>query len=162
MARHEHDREDLIAEATALDPRVELEVPGCSQPIVLGLRNLGWLSLYFGGDPVFHFDAAGGLRRAFVSGALYLSQGTTLARLVRARTGDFQSELLRTDLSADELATFFDSMTQSLRPLHAAIDLGNATVLRQASTDQDPLPRLRAALEGVLPARLSAAIRARN
>ena len=83
MARQEVDREDLIAEAVALRRRIELALPGCDNPVVAGYRSTGALSLYFGADPVYQFDERGRLRRAFVGGHLYRTQGTTLAELTR-------------------------------------------------------------------------------
>src|SRR5262245_3342321 len=105
MSRHESDREDLMAEATALRERIALQLGGETEHVVLGFRDNGGWSLYFGSDPVFHFDAAGGLRRAFVDGELYRSQGTTLARLTRTRT-DREVQLVRHDLSQGELEEF--------------------------------------------------------
>ena len=66
MARNEEDREDLMAEATALAERVELTVPQESDFVTAGFRRTGHLSLYFGQDPAYHFDEEGRLRRAAV------------------------------------------------------------------------------------------------
>src|SRR5262245_19900425 len=105
MSRHEADREDLMAEATALARRVKLSVPGEVERVVAGFRATGRLSIYFGGEPVYHFDAEGRLRRAFVNGLLYRTQGTTLARLRRERSAEV-TELRRRDLSPTELRQF--------------------------------------------------------
>src|SRR5580765_5795621 len=105
MARREADREDLMAEASALRQRAELVLDGYAEPIVAGVRANGHLSVYFGDDPVYQFDAAGNLRRAFVGGDLYRTQGHTLARLNRTRT-DLAVELGRRDLDPAELERF--------------------------------------------------------
>ena len=63
MARHETDREDLMREATALERRCELQVPGMSQTVIAGLRADSRLSIYFGAHSVYHFDDALRLRR---------------------------------------------------------------------------------------------------
>lgn len=117
MARNESDREDLMREATALTRRVELILTDIAEPIVVGFRDsTGWASFYFGQDPVYTFDAEGRLRRAYVDGFLYRTQGTTLARLFRERTLE-ATHLLRHDLTADELQTFLDTMKQRLQRL---------------------------------------------
>lgn len=36
MARHSEDREDILPEATALVERVELEIDGLEDPLVVG------------------------------------------------------------------------------------------------------------------------------
>src|SRR5713226_9555672 len=113
MARYESDREDLMAEATALRERVELEVPGEAEHFVAGFRDDGRWSIYFGADPVYHFDANGGLRRAFVAGDLYRSQARTLARLIRTRTQS-EVQLVRHDLDPDELEQFLSDMIARL------------------------------------------------
>ena len=70
------NREDLLREATALVERIEL-VPhrdrqfDASEPIVVGFRADGALSIFFGDDPVYQFNAAGELRRAYCDGLLF-------------------------------------------------------------------------------------------
>ncbi len=121
MARQESDREDLFAEAVALTRRLEGTVLNASDPafagkLVLGLRDNGWLSVYLGSEPVYHFDARHRLRRAYVDGWLYRTQGTTLARLQRSRSAT-ETTLLRTDLAPPELLRFRERMQQLLRDL---------------------------------------------
>src|SRR5260370_39735250 len=123
MARQESDREDLMAEATALSERVELEVPGEGEHIVAGCRDDGRWSIYFGSDPVYHFDGNGGLRRAFVAGDLYRSQARTLARLTRTRT-DGEVHLVRHDLDVVELERLLSEMGERLDRLRAALENG--------------------------------------
>lgn len=102
MASHESDREDLLNEATALVRRAELTGPNDPEPVVIGFRRDGSLSVYFGADPVYHFDPEGRLKRAYVSGRLYRTQGDTLAELTRERSPS-QTTLHRRDLSSLEL-----------------------------------------------------------
>ena len=82
MARNESDREDLMREAVALVRRVECETGNENDSVISGFRKCGSLSLYFGPDPVYHFDDSARLRRAFGEGFLYRTQGTTLARII--------------------------------------------------------------------------------
>ncbi|MEK6236256.1 MAG: hypothetical protein N2C14_16240, partial [Planctomycetales bacterium] len=64
MARREKDREDLIAEATALTERFEAVVEGEKEPVVIGFRPNGCGSVFFGPSPVYHFNSQNLLRRA--------------------------------------------------------------------------------------------------
>jgi hypothetical protein len=155
MARHEDDREDLIAEAKAFVMRAELAVPPEIEPILLGLRSNGWFSVYWNANRVFHFDEQGGLRRAFLEGSLYRSGTSGLARLVRNRRGIGASELLRSDLTAAELAVFFADMQQSLEFVAHQLAAGEATVLRQVPEEGDVVQDLRKALTKTLPPRLA-------
>ena len=136
MARTETDREDLMQEATALVRRVEFVVPGDSQPIVAGIRAGGELSIYFGAEAVFHFDAHGGLRRAFADGLLYRTQGATLARLRRERTPS-ATTLVRHDLTVDELDAFVADLRQRLQAVRTAFTEGQMRVVRQVPEDDE-------------------------
>ena len=129
MDRHEADREDLIREAVALKTRVEWYVPGESEPVVTGVRSDLSLSIFFGQDLVYHFNSEGQLRRAYVDGFLFRTQGCTLARLQRKRSGA-ETILMRNDLTGLELAEFLASMRSRLAALRTAVQNGVATVLR--------------------------------
>jgi hypothetical protein len=126
-----------------------------------GFRADGWFSLYFGSDPVFHFDAEGALRRAFVSGDLYRSQVQTLARLTRTRSAD-GVEMVRHDLDAAELEEFMAAIHVRLDRFLDALRSGAAQVIRQVPTGADLTPRLIAAVQAARQGRLSAAIRRRK
>jgi len=160
MSRHESDREDLMAEATALRERIELDLPDVTEHVVVGFRENGAWSLYFGSDPVFHFDAGGALRRAFVDGELYRSQGTTLARLTRTRT-DREVQLVRHDLSQGELEKFLGVLRDHLKRLHGDLESGAARVVQQVPEKWNWQPRLLAALSEARSGRLSNMIRKR-
>jgi hypothetical protein len=149
MARREADREDLMREAAALVRRVEWEVPAEPAPVVAGLRRDGSLSVYFGADPVFHFDANAGLRRAFVAGSLWRTQGDTLARLTRVRTSD-RTELARHDLTGDELAAFRAEMLGRLEHLSQCLERRQSQVVRQIPSDAEVTTDIAAALRRAL------------
>lgn len=142
MARVESDREDLMAEAVALVRRVELRLPGRDETVVAGFRANGWLSVYFGPHPMYQFDERGRLRRAFLDGLLYRTQGTTLAQLRRERT-EVETTLLRRDLTESELAEFRSAMLRavvSLRePLREPLLERQAVLLRQTPVEDDRL-----------------------
>jgi len=160
MARHEAEREDLMAEATALRERVELALPDEAAHVVAGFRDDGWFSIYFGGDPVFHFDADGRLRRAFVAGRLYRSQKQTLARLTRTRSSD-AVHLERHDLDPQELAELLGDMRERLVGLKAALEKKTARVVQQVPVGADLASRVVPSLQAALRLELSAAIKRR-
>lgn len=149
MAQQEADREDLFAEATALTRRIELLLPEAVDAVVAGRRNNGGWSIYFGPDPCYHFDPDGRLRRAYASGHLYRTQGNTLARLTRDRTGN-EVVLHRSDLNDEDLAEFmrrFQAMVVSLRE---ALAQRSMKVLRQFPEGEDLVGLLDTALERIL------------
>ncbi len=149
MARQESDREDLMAEATALVRRIELAVPGEPAYLVAGERADGRISLYFGPDPVYHFDDQNRLRRAYVDGTLFRTQGDTLARLTRVRTPDV-TELRRHDLTGAELEQFFKQMKDQLTTLQEALTIGRAETVRQVPDGEDFRVELAGRLVGLL------------
>ncbi|MDA1164403.1 MAG: hypothetical protein O3B13_15005 [Planctomycetota bacterium] len=137
MSRTESDREDLIREATALRSRIEWHIPGEYEFIVAGVRSNGSLSVYFGPDPVYQFSVDGGLRRAYVDGFLYRTQGETLARLSRQRSAA-ETVLNRSDLSPQALAEFFQRMDERLIRLAQFIVTGTAREIRSVNGGISP------------------------
>src|SRR5262245_10991650 len=87
MAREESDREDLLREATALVERIELivDIGNAGQHVVAGFRTNGAASIFFGADPVYQFNAAGELRRAYCDGVLIKGSRGRLVSLSRKR-----------------------------------------------------------------------------
>lgn len=140
MAREEHDREDLWAEARALVVRAEVTQSPILQlseddpfvglvPIVFGFRADDSASFYFGHDCVYHFNAEGELRRAYLAGRLIKSEQGRLAALARRRDGQ-ESSLLRSDLSAQECADVINSLQTRLRRLGPALEVGSLNIGR--------------------------------
>lgn len=138
MARTESDREDLMAEAVAMTRRIEVTIPGEQTLIVTGFRANGWLSIYLGPDRMYQFDEQGRLRRAFVNGLLYRTQGATLAQLHRQRT-DTETILLRRDLSDAELAEFRLTMLDHLTAFHERLTKQEVVIVRRIPAEDDPL-----------------------
>lgn len=163
MARQEADREDLIKEAVALLPRAEFQLPDAADLLTAGFRADDAISLFFGQDPVYQFDKTGALRRAYVGGFLYRSQGTTLARLERIRS-ETQTTLQRQDLTDQELDQFQQTMTQRLQTLLTSLNAGHVQVLRSVPESVDWPQRLILALNRIFTttAWLSSTIRARK
>ncbi|MEK6258703.1 MAG: hypothetical protein AABP62_08785 [Planctomycetota bacterium] len=138
MARQESDREDLMVEAVALVRRVELRTPRRNGTVVLGFRTNGWLSVYLGPDPMYQFDELGRLRRAFIDGLLYRTQGTTLAQLRRQRTNS-ETTLLRQDLTETELADFRNVMLSAIVSLREQLVQRQTVLVQQVPGEDDHL-----------------------
>ncbi|MBM83774.1 MAG: hypothetical protein CMJ78_24725 [Planctomycetaceae bacterium] len=136
MSRHESDREDIMAEATALVRRVEFQLNYEPPPIVAGFKRSGHLSIYFDQDPVYHFDENGLLRRAYVGGHLYRTQGETLACLDRDRSAS-ATHLMREDLETAALEKFRIEMLDRLKSIVEAFGGDRLQVLRQLPADDD-------------------------
>lgn len=152
MARQESDREDLFAELAALSPRIELQAGDSPESVCAGRREStgGW-SVFFGPDRVYHFDASGRLRRAFVEGFLYRSEGSTLSRLKRERSAA-QTTLLRQDLQPEELQAFLAEMRFWLGNLVTQIKNGQLHVVRHIPEHENVLSEIAAAFDQPLTA----------
>lgn len=142
MAREERDREDLIAEATALVLRVKLGYPDAREAVVAGFRRDGSLSIYFEPERVYHFTASGHLRRAYVGGLLYKAVGGRLASLRRERSAA-SAVLARRDLGPAEEREFLTELAAAQDALRTALDEGRVEVLRQVPADGAVADRLR-------------------
>lgn len=155
MARTEHDREDLLREATAMVERAELQIPGCSDPIVVGFRRNGSFSCYFGGDPVYQFNTAGELRRAFVGGLLYKGEQGRLIALRRERSEN-ETLLLRQSCDDQTAAALLRSARERLAQLEAALNQQRFSLAGQVPSSGDVVAKVRHWLDA-LPAELSVA-----
>ena len=141
MARHQQDREDLLREATALLPRVELSVDGYQENVIIGFRKNGSGSIYFGPDPVYHFNAQHQLRRAFIGGLLFKAEQGMLASLKRQRIAG-QVQMLRHDLDQDETLQFTETAQQHLLRLAAALTENRFQLVGQMPTDTPLIGRI--------------------
>jgi hypothetical protein len=142
MAREQSDREDLLREATALVERAELTATGFDEPLVIGFRRDGSASVYFGADPVYQFNTAWELRRAFVDGLLYKAAGGRLVSLTRQRSGDVVV-MLRAELADDQATAFLDNLRARLRQLRAALASGSFALHDQVPADANVVARIR-------------------
>jgi hypothetical protein len=152
MAQQESPREDLLREATALIERLELvpragsssrpESHNSDSPIVAGFRAGGGLSIFFGEDPAYHFNAAGELRRAYVDSLLYKAINGELVSLSRIRSAE-QVELRSHKLSAPEQAAFIQRISKRLSDLVTDIAANSIVAREQVPPDNDVLDRLR-------------------
>jgi hypothetical protein len=147
MAREIHEREDLLRDARALVPRIMLRMSldGRNGEVFAGWRGDS-LSLYFGGDPVYHFNADGELRRAFVSDQLIKAERRRLVFIERRR-GDDETALERQppDNAAEQALLTY--MRGCLEELRATIAAAKFEVVGEAPATGDALPRLIAWLD---------------
>src|SRR4051794_11750471 len=127
MARNEADREDLLREATALVERIELTIAGFNEPIVCGFRRDGSASFYFGADPVYQFNAAGQLRRAFLAGRLLKAERGRLIALRRERSQQ-EIALVRDELAAEAQAALLADLGRRLERLEQTLQAGDYSV----------------------------------
>ncbi len=141
MAREESNREDLLKETRALVERAELVVPTAAESIVVGFRWDGALSIYFGADPAYHFNARGELRRAYADGRLFKADSGTLVALDRNRTAE-EVVLLSHSLSADEQVQFLSDLGRRLEELLAALDGGKAQIVGRVPSESDVISRV--------------------
>jgi hypothetical protein len=142
MARESHEREDLLRDARALVPRIMLrmELGGGAVDVLAGFRGEA-LSLYFGDDPVVHFNARGELRRAFVDDRLIKAERGRLVELVPDRSID-RTEFQDKPLSQDEVRLFLTELKARLRALTEALAVKGFQVVGEEPKGSEALPRL--------------------
>jgi hypothetical protein len=116
---------------------------------VCGVRANGYWSFYLDPERVYQFDDHFRLRRAFVDGDLFRSQGRTLARMHRERS-DSETALLRSDLAAFELTEYLSEMRRRLAELRDHLASGKVRILDVIPAEADVLAEVRAALESIL------------
>jgi hypothetical protein len=161
MARNESDREALLREATALGQRVELTIPGFADPIVCGFRRDGSASFYFGADPVYQFNTASQLRRAYIGGRLVKAERRRLIALSRERL-QHEIALVRHELSDGESAAILAESSSHLNRLKEALQGNQAAINGQVPPSADVIGRLLAWLGDRPPTiRIAAAPNAR-
>ena len=141
MAREQHDREDLLADAKSLVERVRLEIPGHDEPVIVGFRQDGGASFYFGAQPAYHFTSAGKLRRAYSDEFLYKAERGQLVEMRRDRSPGTVN-LLRHVLDANEQRAFIGRTRQQLQALRAALAEGKFKVSGQVPADMNLADRV--------------------
>ena len=108
----------------------------------------GWANLLDAGGssnkrwPVYQFNAAGELRRAFVGGLLYKAEGGRLIELHRQRSPT-EVSLVRRDLSEIEATDFLATWSARLTRLHQALAADAFQTTGQVPADCDVPSRVR-------------------
>lgn len=148
MAREVYPREDLLRDAKALLPRVQFEVTLARQKETLfaGFRVQGALSLYFGTEPVYHFNSSNQLRRAHVEDRLIKAEAGRLVAL-RRQQSQISSELLRQEMSDSEESEFCQSLGARLQELKEALQAKRYTAVGQVPETGDAVGQLQRWLE---------------
>ncbi|QEG42694.1 hypothetical protein [Roseimaritima ulvae] len=123
MARSPHRREDLLAEATAMTERGELSWEGDPELCVIGFRPTGAASIYFGEQPVLHFDPQGRLRRMFHEDQQILAIDGHLQWRKRAGEGARMEGVLE-PLPESMEAALLRAVSERVAKLLAAIESG--------------------------------------
>jgi hypothetical protein len=144
MAREESSREDLLREATALVERIELipNVAISDGHIVAGFRRNGALSVFFGEDPVYQFNAAGELRRAYTDGKLLKADRGGLVALQRVRTQN-EVQLVRHELNETDMIHFQAQMANHLQAFAKLINTNAFDVTGQVPPNADVVGHLK-------------------
>ena len=136
MTQHEGQAEDLIRTATALVQRVELAIDGFPDLLVVGFRSNGAASFFIGEDPVYQFNAAGELRRAFQAGKLVKAVSRRLVELTRKR-GDNRVDMVSRELTEEQQQQLLSQLWKTLDQLRQALLEKQYRVTRQVPADQD-------------------------
>jgi len=122
MAIREHDREDLLTEGRNMPWRGEVIIE--RTPVVIGFRRGGQVSLYCGIDPVFQFNSAPELRRAYFRSTRYRAERCRLIEMQRDKKGgQVRFESQPTD--ADRQTEILDSASCWLGHLAANVESSN-------------------------------------
>ena len=136
MAEYEHEREDLIATATALVQRVELSIEGFTDFLVIGFRHNGAASLFVGADPVYQFNGKGELRRGYRAGKLVKAESGRLVEMRRQRV-EGRFDLVRHELSDEQTVEFLGELRHTLDRLVTVLEKKQYRVAGQVPADQD-------------------------
>jgi len=148
MPRETEDREDLLRDATAYVTRVQLKFASDATlvEVFAGFRVQGAASFYFDQDPVYHFNSAGQLRRAFVDDVLIKAESGQLVEWRRQRT-DTTVTMLRQEMSAEQQHKFCETAVRQLGGLRQSIAQGSIVLEGQIPAGEDVVVRLAAYLE---------------
>ena len=143
MAREVHEREDLLRDATALVPRLQLRLKSVASvgEIFAGFRSEGALSLYFNTEPVYHFNSGFQLRRAFVGHRLIKAQQGKLIAM-QPRRESSSTVLVSHELNSDEMKKFSRKLVEHIELLRTVLHDGDYALVGQVPPEGDALARL--------------------
>ena len=147
MAREEHDRENLLRDATAFVERIEL-APATSaalsaEPIFIGFRASGAVSIYFSANHVYHFNSRRELRRAFCDGLLFKAEAGHIVSLERSRQAD-EVQLRRRLLSDHQANAMLADIGRRLQALQQDCARSALSIAGQVPPDKDVLGQVAA------------------
>jgi len=161
MAREIHERENLLRDATALVQRVELKITATARAghspnrgfdlllphtLFAGFRSQGQASLYLDDDPVYHFNQAGKVRRAFIDGQIIKAQHGQLVSWLRHQA-DQRVEMLPHRLAPHEQHEWLAALGQRLKALRQVLETRTYKLAGQIPEASNAVDRLRQWLE---------------
>lgn len=142
MARHAQDREDLLRDAKALVPRVMLRLMILGKPceVFAGFRADA-VSLYFGSDPVYHFNSAGELRRAFVDDCIVKAEAGRL-QVWQAERNAVEIAMQSRFMTAEQVEKLREDLLVRRDELQGAIERKEFELVGQVPTDSNAVDQL--------------------
>jgi len=146
MARQEHDREDLLRDGKQMPLRAECRIEDVV--VVIGFRDRGQVSMYFGADPVFQFNENRQLRRVFFEGKRFAAACGKLYELTRRKQDD-KLQFLSTEIDEDAESVILKNLDQRLVQLQAALKMPGSHWKIVGDKPMDFLPLLSAWLKAV-------------
>lgn len=136
-----HDREDLLRDASGMDPRIELRLAALEHSIFCGFRNHTALSLYWGQDNVVQFNSLGEIRRAFWENRMLASYNHRLHSLHRDTTS--KRVRLHRELMADGTVREFETFWyQAVATLTESLSSKSCQIVGQFPDDVDVLAQV--------------------
>ena len=156
MDRSLENNEDLLADATALVERAQLELPAMNDPFIFGFRTNGALSLFFEDEAAYHFNQRDELRRIFLYGKRYKAEkGQLLSvdRIPQTRGVRLQSAAL--DL--EQTKKLLCGMNQRLDAIDSLFDAGRYRIIEKIPMHGDIITRLHIRIPSLLQNRIAQA-----
>lgn len=121
-----HD--DIFREAKVLTHRAQWRCAAIADdPIVIGFRDNGALSLFIGEDEVYHFTTDGAFRRGFWQGSLLKAERGRIVELTRQRH-QHETVLARRDLDDADQQDHCTRMHRRFQQLGNVLANGDVTV----------------------------------
>ena len=140
MSRQVHQREDLLREAVALVPRIQLALAD-GTTLFAGFRGDA-VSLYFNDDPVYHFNGRNQLRRAYVAERILKAERGAIVQMVRRESAE-ATTLVSRELDAAETAQVVNDLALRCAALDANLKAEQFSVIGQVPEGGDAVARIR-------------------
>ncbi|QDS93483.1 hypothetical protein FF011L_22530 [Roseimaritima multifibrata] len=150
MARSPERREDLVRDATAMTARAEWQVPGHSEPCVIGFRPTGAASIYFGEQPVLHFTAEGKIKRLFFDDHQWIADSDGLKRRERANN-TYRMEGRMVDLDPQWVQEKLTELSEQTNRLLSAILNSTAICSRGTIPESEMVKKIETLRQQAIP-----------
>lgn len=141
MAKDEHDREDLLKDATGYIVRVELKLEDIEPVIFCGFRESDAFSIYWGQDEVIQFNADKAIRRGYWQGRMIASYLCQLHWLNRDPS-QARTQLSRERFSPDEQERFLELARARATLLRSRLQSNAYELIGQVPADGDAVARI--------------------